>query len=107
MQRHDRQAQQVIGTSSEGSWFTDLDGSRFFDGLSGLWCLNLGHRQEEIVEAAASQMKALSYFPLTSSHLPAVELSSKISELLASEHQTFFSNSGSEAKEAAFKIAMQ
>ena len=107
MKRHDPQAKPVIGTSGEGSWFTDLEGNRFFDGVSGLWCLNLGHGQEEIVEAAASQMKALSYFPLTSSHLPAVELSSKISELLGSEHQTFFSNSGSEANEAAFKIARQ
>src|SRR5690625_111268 len=58
MKRHDPQAKPVIGTSGEGSWFTDLEGNRFFDGVSGLWCLNLGHGQEEIVEAAASQMRA-------------------------------------------------
>src|SRR5690625_7150874 len=47
MQRHDPQAKPVIGTSGEGSWFTDLEGNRFFDGVSGLWCLNLGHGRSE------------------------------------------------------------
>src|SRR5690625_6061881 len=41
------------------------------------------------------------------SHQPAVKLAGKISELLGAEYQTFFSNSGSEANEAAFKIARQ
>src|SRR5690625_1988631 len=106
MQRHDPQAKPVIGTGGEGSWFTDIEGNRFFDGVSGLWCLNLGHGQEEIVEAAASQMRTLSYFPLTSSHLPAVELSSKISELLVSEHQIFFSYIGYEAYDVALMLVM-
>src|SRR5699024_409055 len=61
----------------------------------------------EIIDAAAEQMKSLSYFPLTMSHQPAVKLAGKISELLGADYQTFFSNSGSEANETAFKIAKQ
>src|SRR5690625_4526699 len=107
IRRYDSGASPMVAQRGEGAWFYDTDGNKYLDGVSGLWCLNLGHGREEIVEAAAEQMRNLTYFPLTSSHLLAVELSSKISELLGSEHQTFFSNSGSEANEAAFKIARQ
>ncbi|MGE6896673.1 aminotransferase [Priestia flexa] len=101
-------ANPIIAASGEGSWFNDIDGNRYFDGVSGLWCLNLGHGRKEIVDAAAEQMMKLSYSPLTLSHEPAIELSAKISELLGGEgYKTFFSNSGSEANETAFKIARQ
>ncbi|KKB38844.1 aspartate aminotransferase family protein [Bacillus thermotolerans] len=107
MSRHVEGGQPTIADSGKGGWFTDTEGKRYFDGVSGLWCLNLGHGQEEIVEAAAEQMRKLSYFPLTLSHQPAIELSAKISELLGDTYRTFFSNSGSEANETAFKIARQ
>ncbi|WP_138495297.1 aminotransferase [Paenibacillus pinistramenti] len=98
----------VIAASGEGSWFYDIDGNRYFDGVSGLWCLNLGHGRREIADAAAEQMMKLSYSPLTLSHEPAIELAAKISGLLGGgNYKTFFSNSGSEANETAFKIARQ
>ena len=52
-------------------------------------------------------MVSLSDFPLTQSHVPAIELSAKLSELLQGPYVTFFANSGSEANETAFKIARQ
>lgn len=97
----------MIAEAGEGGWFSDIYGKRYFDGVSGLWCLNLGHGRKEIVDAAAEQMMKLSYFPLTLSHEPAIELSAKISELLGDSYKTFFTNSGSEANETAFKIARQ
>lgn len=98
----------MIVSSGDGSWFYDIDGNRYFDGVSGLWCLNLGHGRKEIADAAAAQMMRLSYSPLTMSHEPAIELAAKISELLGGgNYKTFFSNSGSEANETAFKIARQ
>ncbi|MFC5591870.1 aminotransferase [Sporosarcina soli] len=107
MHRYNPDAQQMVAVSGEGAWFTDEKGNKYLDGVSGLWCLNLGHGRQEIVDAAAEQMKKLSYFPLTMNHQPAVDLSKKISELLGARYQTFFSNSGSEANETAFKIARQ
>ncbi|WP_227937689.1 aminotransferase [Alkalihalobacillus deserti] len=107
MHRHSANANPMIAVSGEGSWFTDINGNKYLDGVSGLWCLNLGHGQQEIVQAATNQMAQLSYFPLTFSHTPAIELSSKISELLGGSYKTFFSNGGSEANETAFKIARQ
>ncbi|WP_339285691.1 aminotransferase [Oceanobacillus sp. FSL K6-3682] len=107
MHRFNPEAEQVVAVKGEGSWFTDETGKKYMDGVSGLWCLNLGHGREEIAEAAAEQMKTLSYFPLTMSYQPAIKLAAKISELLGEKYQTFFANSGSEANETAFKIARQ
>ena len=97
----------MIGLESQGSWVTDIDGNRYLDGMSGLWCVNIGYGRHELAEAAFEQMKALAYFPLTQSHVPAIKLSEKISDWLGGEYRVFFSNSGSEANEVAFKIARQ
>ncbi|MFD1038980.1 aminotransferase [Virgibacillus byunsanensis] len=107
MHRYNPDAEQTVAVSGEGSWFTDENGKKYLDGVSGLWCLNLGYGRQEIVDAAAEQMKKLSYFPLTMSHQPAIDLADKISDLLGANYQTFFSNSGSEANETAFKVVRQ
>lgn len=107
IRRHDPKSGPMIAKDGEGARFVASDGKAYLDGVSGLWCLNVGHGNEEIVQAAAKQMRELSYFPLTNSHEPAMELSKKISELLGGGYRTFFSNSGSEANETAFKIVRQ
>ncbi|MFY0544273.1 aspartate aminotransferase family protein [Brevibacillus sp. H7] len=97
----------MIVTEASGSWVTDIDGNRYLDGMSGLWCVNVGYGRQELAEAAYEQLKSLAYFPLTQSHVPAIELAEKVSEWLGDEYRVFFSNSGSEANEVAFKIARQ
>src|SRR5699024_4502329 len=49
----------------------------------------------------------MAYFPMSQSHEPAIELAEKISDWLGEEYVVFFTNSGSEANETAFKIARQ
>ncbi|ANS75894.1 aminotransferase [Paenibacillus yonginensis] len=97
----------MIAASGSGSWITDLDGNRYLDGMSGLWCVNVGYGRKELAEAAYRQMLELPYFPLTQSHMPAIKLAEKLNEWLEGDYVIFFSNSGSEANEAAFKIARQ
>jgi adenosylmethionine-8-amino-7-oxononanoate aminotransferase len=97
----------MIAASASGSWITDIQGNRFLDGMSGLWCVNVGYGRKELAEAAYNQLLTLPYFPLTQSHLPAIALAEKLNEWLGDEYVIFFSNSGSEANEAAFKIARQ
>lgn len=97
----------LIADSGEGSWFTDTNGNRYMDGVSGLWCLNLGHGQTEIIEAATEQMNKLAYFPLSLGHQPAIALAEKLAALLGGGFRTFFANGGSDANETAFKIARQ
>ncbi|MEB3100977.1 aminotransferase [Ferviditalea candida] len=105
--RHNGASSPMIAVRGDGAWFEDIQGRRFLDGVSGLWCLNLGHGRKEIAQAAYEQMTTLAYFPLTQSHIPAIQLSAKISELLPGSYTTFFTNSGSEANETAFKLCRQ
>ncbi|WP_064093620.1 aspartate aminotransferase family protein [Rossellomorea aquimaris] len=97
----------MVVTESKGSWITDKDGNKFLDGMAGLWCVNVGYGREELAEAAYDQLKKMAYFPLTQSHQPAILLAEKLNEILGEEYVFFFSNSGSEANETAFKIARQ
>lgn len=97
----------MIAEEAEGAWVTDVDGNRYLDGMAGLWCVNTGYGREELAKAAYEQMKKMAYFPLSQSHVPAIELAEKLNEWLGDEYVIFFSNSGSEANETAFKIARQ
>jgi taurine-pyruvate aminotransferase len=97
----------MVVTKAKGSWITDSDGERYLDAMAGLWCVNVGYGRTELAEAAYEQLKELAYFPLTQSHTKAIELAEKINEMLGDDYVIFFSNSGSEANETAFKIARQ
>lgn len=97
----------IVATNAEGSWVTDADGKRYLDAMAGLWCVNVGYGRTELAEAAYDQLKEMAYFPLTQSHIPAIKLAEKLNEMLGDEYVIFFSNSGSEANETAFKIVRQ
>lgn len=97
----------LIAASASGSWVTDINGGKYLDAMSGLWCVNVGYGRKELAEAAYNQLLSLPYFPLTQSHLPAIALAEKLNEWLEGDYVIFFSNSGSEANEAAFKMARQ
>lgn len=94
-------------TRGVGCHVTDTHGVEYFDGISGLWCVNVGYGRQELAEVAYEQMVDLAYFPLTMSHEPGIRLAHKLLELLGYEGKVFFSTSGSEANETAFKIARQ
>ena len=49
-------------TRADGVWLWDSDGNRIMDGMAGLWCVNVGHGRQEIVEAVRAQMSELSYY---------------------------------------------
>ena len=97
----------MIVQQSKGAWVTDTEGKRYLDAMAGLWCVNVGYGREEIAKVAYEQLLENTFTPLSIGHIPAIQLSEKISELLGDEYIVFFSNSGSEANEVAFKIARQ
>lgn len=97
----------IVATKAEGSWVSDADGKRYLDAMAGLWCVNAGYGRTELADAAYEQLKEMAYFPLTQSHIPAIKLAEKLNEMLGDEYVIFFSNSGSEANETAFKIVRQ
>lgn len=105
--RHYSPDKTMIFTEGNGAWVTDANGDTFLDAMAGLWCVNAGYGREELAKAAYDQMTALPYIPMTNSHIPAIQLGEKLNEWLEDDYVFYFSNSGSEANETAFKIARQ
>lgn len=97
----------MVWESGEGAWITDHQGNRYLDGMSGLWAVNVGYGREELAQVAFEQLKKLPYVPMTQSHGPAIELAEKLNDWLGDEYKIFYSNSGSDANEVAFKLARQ
>lgn len=107
MSGYNPEASTMVVTEGEGAWISDTDGNRYLDGMSGLWCVNVGYGREELARVVYEQLKTLSFYPLTKSHLPAIQLGEKLNEWLDGDYVFFYSNSGSEANEVAFKVARQ
>ncbi|HEV2239809.1 MAG TPA: aspartate aminotransferase family protein [Streptosporangiaceae bacterium] len=92
-----------------GQYVFDQNGKRYLDGLSGLFVSQIGHGRREVAEAGARQGSELAYFPLWSyAHPRAVELAQRLADLAPGDlNQVFFTTSGSEAVESAWKLAKQ
>ena len=93
--------------SGEGVFLIDARGRRILDGVSGLWCVNVGYGREELADVAREQMAKLAYLPATLIHESAAKFASKLTNMLGYESKVYFANSGSEANEVAFKVARQ
>ena len=93
----------------EGVWLYDAEGNRYLDGCSGAYVCNLGHGVREIAEALADQARRLAYVNGTAfTHDPAEELAEEISKFCPKPlDKSFFLCDGSDAVEAAFKLARQ
>jgi adenosylmethionine-8-amino-7-oxononanoate aminotransferase len=92
-----------------GAYVFDQHGKRYLDGLSGLFVSQVGHGRKEIAEAGARQAEELAYFPLWSyAHPKAIELATRLADLAPGDlNRVFFTTSGSEAVESAWKLAKQ
>ena len=92
----------------EGPYLFDDHGKRYLDFLSGLFTVQIGYSHgEEIGQAALEQARQLPYYTnWTYSHPPAIELATKLAEITPdSINRSFFVSGGSEAVEAAIKLA--
>ena len=92
-----------------GQYVYDNHGKRYLDGLSGLFVSQIGHGRAEVAEAGARQAAELAYFPLWSyAHPRAIELAERLAALAPGDlNRVFFTTSGSEAVESAWKLAKQ
>ena len=100
--------QPVIFDHGEGVWLTDLQGRRYIDGLSSLWNVAVGHGRGELADAAAEQMRKVAFTNnyVGFSNVPAIKLASKVIDLCYPNMEAvYFTNSGSESNEGAFKTA--
>ena len=97
----------VVMERGEGCYVWDTGGRRYLDGLSGLFCTNIGHGRSDLTAAAAKQMDRLAFYPNWNfAHPSAIAASSLIASVAPGDlSEVFFVNSGSEAVESALKFA--
>lgn len=89
-------------TKGYGAYVEDSDGKKYLDGMSGLWCTNIGYGRKDLIAAASKQMEDLSYYNMFfhTTHPAVVELSNRLFELLPKRYShVVYTNSGSEANE--------
>ena len=96
-----------IMVSAQGAYYTDSNGRKILDGLSGLWCCGLGHGRSEITEAVSRQIGTMDYSPAFQfGHPLSFELANKIRALTPEGlDYVFFTGSGSESADTSLKMA--
>jgi len=100
-----RKGTRVI-TRAEGVYLYDSDGQQILDGMSGLWCVNLGYGRRELAEAAYQQLLELPYYNsfFQAAHPPAIELARLLAEVTPPQfNHVFFTGSGSEANDTVVR----
>jgi adenosylmethionine-8-amino-7-oxononanoate aminotransferase len=99
----------LILTEGDGVRVRDVHGRWYVDGLSGTFCMSLGHGNARIVEAAAAQLSRLALAaPTMATSDRSLELANELLALLPSRYTTLkWGSGGSEAVEAAIKMARQ
>ena len=89
----------------EGCFLWDADGRRYLDLLSGLAVNALGHAHPTVLSAVTGQIATLGHVSNFFATPPQVALAGRLAAMAgAAEARVFFTNSGTEANEAAFKI---
>ncbi len=103
------ESEPIIIKQGEGITLIDVDGNRFYDGVSSIWLNVHGHNNGEINQAIIEQLKKISHSTLLGqANVPSILLAEKIINITPNNlTKVFYSDSGSEAVEIGLKIAYQ
>jgi acetylornithine/N-succinyldiaminopimelate aminotransferase len=95
----------LVLTKGEGAYVWDDDGNKYLDLLGGIAVNSLGHAHPALVEAVTTQLQTLGHVSNFFASEPQIALAEKLLALLGhGDGRVFFTNSGTEANEAAFKM---
>ncbi len=106
LRKYSQEGGRII-TRAEHVYIYDSDGNRMLDGMSGLWCCNLGYSQTSIKDAIYAQLQELPYYNnfFQCANEPAVELARALVEVTPAQfNHVFFTNSGSEANDTNLRL---
>lgn len=100
-----------VMTHADDIYVWDSEGQRVLDGMSGLWCVNVGYGRKELADAAYQQMMTLPYYNsfFQTTNVPAAKLAAKLASLAPkvgdrSFDHVFFSSSGSESNDTNVRM---
>ena len=100
--------EQMIIVEGEGLNVKDIRGREYLDVTSGgVWSIMVGYGRESVAKAVYDQLVKMPYFAGVFGNVPAIKFAQKLLEKLPRMDKVYFSNSGSEANEKAFKIVRQ
>ena len=102
---HERRSR--IITRADGVYIYEADGHKILDGMSGLWCVNAGYGRQELIDAAAEQMRELPYYNnfFQCAHPPSIELAAMLQEFSQPQfNRVFFTGSGSESNDTIVRM---
>ncbi len=94
----------LVLVKGDGPYVWDADGTKYLDLLGGIAVNALGHAHPALVSAVTDQLNTLGHVSNFFATEPQVTLAEKLLDLLGVQGKVFFTNSGSEANEAAFKL---
>lgn len=91
----------------EGIYLWDSEGRKMLDGMSGLWCVNVGYGRKSIAQVVYEQIETLAFYNsfFNTTNLPAVQLAEKLAQLAPPGFsRVFFTGSGSEANDTNVRM---
>lgn len=99
----------LVIARGEGNHLFDLDGRRYLDGVSSLWCNLHGHHRRELDDAIRAQLDQVAHSTLLGlANVPSIELAERLVRIAPPGlTKVFYSDSGSTAVEIALKMAFQ
>jgi 4-aminobutyrate---pyruvate transaminase len=99
--------EELTVTRGQGVYVWDDAGKQYLEGMAGLWCAGLGYGNQEVIDAAAAQMRELSYAPLFGgkTHPKAIALADRLAAMVpVRDAAVFFGSSGSDANDSLVRI---
>lgn len=98
----------MIIVEGKGIFVWDAKGNKYLDAVSGgVWTVNVGYGRETIANAVRDQLVKMNYFSNAAGSIPGALFAEKLIEKMPGMSRVYFSNSGSEANEKAYKIIRQ
>ena len=98
----------MVMVEGKGLRITDAKGNEYIDAVSGgLWTVNVGYGRESIAKAVYDQLVKMNFYSQAAGNVPAALFAEKLLEKMPGMSRVYYSNSGSEANEKAYKIVRQ
>ncbi|MEZ5537060.1 MAG: aminotransferase class III-fold pyridoxal phosphate-dependent enzyme [Thiolinea sp.] len=98
----------LVIVKGEGMRVWDATGKEHLDAVSGgVWTVNVGYGRTEIADAVRDQLVEMNYFAAAMGNIPSARFAARLIDKMPGMSRVYFSNSGSEANEKAFKIVRQ